>query len=380
MVGQGDGGRAFLACLPQAVGAQAVLRRVAESERIAVRAVRPCGQRGQPAGVVARRQLALVPVALLGRRLRVQPLLHGLRPLGPALPEDREGAAALALAALHGIGQRALARAGGQRLLGQAAHVGDQRLHAAPDGEHGVECVAAQRIALLAPVVLRGLGLHGTLVGSQLFVEQAAAVERVFAQHALAPGVDGVDGRVVHAFGGHGQAPGGAGAQRPVGVGRPQRGQEIVAGGHLGFAAKALRGFEQARADAVGQLACGRARERHDQDLCRAQRPGKGAALAMAQHQAQVERGNGPGLAGAGAGLDQAAAPQRKIDGLQGGAVARLRRGRCGAHAVAPSAASTAGAWGTARTSVAAQCASGPYTVCASHSKRPSSVSASKSG
>jgi hypothetical protein len=44
-----------------------------------------------------------------------------------------------------------------------------------------------------------------------------AAVEGVLAQHALAPGVDGVHGRVVHGLGGHRQAPGGLLARGPAG-------------------------------------------------------------------------------------------------------------------------------------------------------------------
>ena len=188
-----------------------------------------------------------------------------------------------------------------------------------PDLQGLVQQLVGQRVALLAPVVLRGLGLSLAFVRLQRFVEEVAAVEGMLAQHALAPGVDGVDGRVVHAFGRHGQAPGRAFTGRAFRVGLAQRVQEAVVGRRFGLATKALHGLDQAPAYAIRQLARGRAREGHDEDVGRHQRPLEGraadavqAALAMPQHQAQVERGDGPGLAGAGAGLDQAAAPQRE--------------------------------------------------------------------
>ena len=201
--------------------------------------------------------------------------------------------------------------------MAQAAHVLHQGIHAGPDGQHGIQRGAGQRIALLAPVVLGGFGLALLLVGLQGFVEQAAAVEGMLAQHALAPGVDGVDGRVVHAFGGHGQAPGGLLACRAFGVGLQQGLQQAVVCGHRPLATEAGHGFDQAGADAVGQLARGCAREGHDQDVGRHQGPPEGLRAAVPQHQAQVEGGDRPGLAGAGAGLDQAAAVQGKVGGVE---------------------------------------------------------------
>ena len=326
---------------------------------------------------MALRQLALVPVALLGRGLVVQPLLDLPRAPGPVGLERSDGRAPRLPLAQHAICQGARARAFGHVLRHQAAHVGDQGVHAPPDREHRVERLARQRVALLAPVVLRGLGLHGALVGAEFLVEQAAAVESMLAQHALAPGVDGVHGRVVHALCGQCQAPGGLGARRTLGVAGQQLRQEAVAVGHGGLAPEAPGGFEQARADAVGQLARGGAREGHHQDLGRAQRAGKAVLGAMAEHQAQVERGDGPGLAGAGAGLDEAATPEREVDGVQRGGLGRAHADTSGAGAAVsgppPGCACT-------RTCSVAQSASGPQTPWARASKRPSADSASKSG
>ncbi len=287
------------------------------------------------------------------------------------------GVAARLLGLLHAVGQRACAGAGRQVLRGQAAHVVHQRLHAAPHGQHGVQGGAIERVALLAPVVLRSLDLHGGFVGAQFLVKQVAAVKGVFAQHALAPGIDGVHGRVVHAFGGQRQAPGGLGARRAIGVGGQQIGQEGIVRGHGRLAPKALRRFYQAGADAVRQFARGGAGEGHHQNVGRAQRAGKGLAAPVAEHQAQVERSNGPGFARARAGLDEAAAPQREIDGVQRRAVGATVQGR--AHAASPVAGAGLPASGWMRTCTCsrAQSASGPPMDAARASKRPSSVSVS---
>ena len=76
-----------------------------------------------------------------------------------------------------------------------------------------------QRVALLAPVVLQGFGQALGLVGLQGFVQQAATVQRMLAQHALAPGINGEDGGIVHALGGQLQPPGGLFALGGFGVG-----------------------------------------------------------------------------------------------------------------------------------------------------------------
>ena len=387
--GQRDRRRAGLARFQQAVGAQAVLGRRGEFKGVQSRALCPGAHLPKPLGVMGRLEFGAVPVAHLGRGLGVQPLLHGLCPVGPAHLERCHGRAAGVHGAGDAFGQRAVASAGGQRGLGQLAHFFHQRVHVFPEAQHGVDTFCIQWIALLAPVVLGGFGLHGALVGVQFLVKQAAAVKGVLAQHALAPGVDGVDGGIVHAFGRHGQAPGGVLAGVALRVRGQQSGQKGVVRRHLGRAAKALRRLQQARADAVGQLARGSAREGHHQNVGRPERLRKGVAIPMAQHQPQVQRGNRPGFAGAGAGLDQAAAPERKGQRLErvagvGVPGQRPQGGWQCRHAVSTfagsAAASVAGTCTVARTWPDAHRASGAQTSCASASMRSSALSASKSG
>ena len=90
----------------------------------------------------------------------------------------------------------------------QRLHIFHQRIHAGPDLEYLFQHLARQRVALLAPVVLSSLQLTLAFIGFQRLVEQIAAVKRVLAQHALAPGVNGVNGGIVHALCRHIEPPG----------------------------------------------------------------------------------------------------------------------------------------------------------------------------
>ena len=376
IVRQGDGWGTRFAHLQQALGGQTPLGGIGQVQHAAVSAAGPRGQSGEPSVVVARRQRSPLPVTGFGRGLGIQPVLHGLRARRPADFQGSDGAALRLHMLLHAIGQRARATAGRQGLLGQLLHVAHQGIDIAPHVQHGIQRFAAQRVALLAPVVLCGFSVDGVLIGAEFFVKQAAAVKRVFAQHALAPSVDGVHRRVVHAFGRHRQTPSSAAALGAFGVGGEQVGQKLVLRRHCNLATKALRRFYQAGTDAVRQFARGSAGERHHQNVSGAQRLRKAVIAAVAQHQAQVQRGNRPRFAGAGTGFNQATAPERKVDGVQGSAF--HWGGMC--HADTPSTLSMAKPCGVAFTWVLAHSASGPQMECASPSKRPSSVSASKSG
>ena len=115
-----------------------------------------------------------------------------------------------------------------RHLAQQRLHIGQERIHAGPHLQHLRQGIGAQAVALLAPVVLHGLGEQGFFIGHQLFVEQAGTVKGVLAQHALAPSVDGVDAGLVHALGGHGQSPGGLLARGRVSVVVQQALQVIV--------------------------------------------------------------------------------------------------------------------------------------------------------
>ena len=161
---------------------------------------------------------------------------------------------------------------------------------------------------MLTPVVAHHFGKQLAVVGFQGLAEQAAAVEGVLAQHALAPAVNGRHRRLVHPLRGQLQAPG---ALRPFGggeVGLQGRQQGIT----LGITTKHRGGFHQARTDAITQLAGGGIGEGHHQNLRRQQRLAERRLAAMTEDQAQVQRRDGVGLAGTGAGLDQTAAVQRE--------------------------------------------------------------------
>ena len=288
-----------------------------EVGRIGAVALGPGRQRRQPGAVKTRRQLALVEGAGLERKLRVQPVAHRFGALRPAAFEGGHRPRPLGAQALDQVTQLALAGVSGQHLIQQGPGVIGQRTEIAPDRQCAVPGRAWQRVELGAPVVACGLGQQRGLVGGEFFIKQAAGIKRMLAQHALAPGVDGVHRRVVHALGRHRQPPGRCLARWSGGMVGQQAGQQAVVRGGLGLAPKNTGGFKQAGADAVGQLAGGGPGKGHHQDLGRLQRTLKRRSIAVAQHQAQVERGNRPGLARAGAGLDQTAAPERKAQCVQ---------------------------------------------------------------
>ena len=206
----------------------------------------PGRQTAQPDAVVARRQLFFVERARFGGQCVVQPTLHGQRALRPAGFEGPDVSAAPGRQAGDQLSQAALAGAAGHGLRQQLAGVVGQCLDAAPGGQRRVPGRARQRVDLGPPVVAGGLVGHGALVGVEFFVEQAAAVEGVLAQHALAPGVDGVHRRVVHALGGQAQPPRGGAARGGLGVVGQQIGQKRVGRAGRGFTAKAARGLQQA--------------------------------------------------------------------------------------------------------------------------------------
>ena len=174
----------------------------------------PVFEGGEPLGVLLGAQASAIPVFFVVCGLPVQPVLHRLRALGPALAQLLHGLGALGAGLRQHLCQGLMGVHRGRGLRGQGAHVGHQRFHIAPDGQHLLQRWGVQRVAALAPVVLRGFGAQGFFVGYQCFVKQAAAVKGVFAQHALAPGVDRVDGGLVHALGGVVQRPGGLAARR----------------------------------------------------------------------------------------------------------------------------------------------------------------------
>ena len=228
---------------------------------------RPGAQGVQPAIDTTKLQLAAVENTHLRCELSLQPGAHGGSAFGPAHFQLRQCRDARRAGFVDALGQAGGSACAGKGLVQQALHVTGQCVHVRPgrqrDGQRGL----VQRIDLLAPVVAHGLVAQGGLVGLQFFVEQAAAVEGVFTQHALAPGVDGEDGRVVHALGRHRQAPSRLFTHRAGFMRVKQRGQKGVVRRHLGRATEAGRRLHQALADAVRQFTRGSLGEAHHQDF-----------------------------------------------------------------------------------------------------------------
>jgi len=245
-----------------------------------------------------------------------------------------------------------------QRHRHQGAHVLFERGDIAPDALHLRHQRRGHGVELLTPVVLHGFETQRGFIADQVFFKQAATVKGVLAQHALAPGVDGVDGRVVHGLRGQRQPIRCLFAGLAFGVFVTEAFEKGIV--RFGNAPEHLRRLGQTGADAVRQLAGGGSGEGHHQHVLRQHGAhGCSAFAAVAQHQAHIERSNCPGLARACARLDQVAAAQRKAVGVEG---------VCGAHESSPS--SSAGASGkTSTCACAAQALSGAYTACANRSR-----------
>ncbi len=364
-----------------AAGAQAVGRELGPSFIVELGLllrglIQPGLQRVKPAANALKTIFALAQ--RVGRRLhqRAQPLPHGRDALGPLRLEHAHLrllrlAQPLPEVEQRGVTNRAQRRPG----LGCAQprfHLALQRADVRPHLEHAVQRRARKRIDLLPPEVAHGLRGEFAFVGHQIFVEGMTAVEGVFAQHALAPGVDGEHGRVIHRLRRHRQAPGGGLPRTSRRIAVQQARQKFIIRLGCEGALEALRRLHQTRPNAFGQFACGGAGEGHHQNLLRTQRAGKRASfVAVAQHQAQVECGDGPGLAGARAGFDEAAALQGQGQGIEGF--------RGGSHAA--SFVPAAGVWPWRMTTAcAAQSAKGWNSLAWQVLKRPSALRLAKSG
>ena len=294
--------------------------------------VSPSGQCRQPTSTTIAIEPLLVPMAGVVVQLPLHPIEHGLRAFGPTLSQLIQGLRARRNRLCQQLRERLCGIGVGCGLGQQIAHVGHQRIHIAPHGQHLREGRFGQGIAALAPVVVRGFGAQRNFVGHQGFVKQTAAVKSVLTQHALAPGVNREDGGFVHALRRDVQEPCRVRACLARRIVSQQRREERVVV-FFGVTAETTCRLQQARADTVGQFPRGRPGKGHHQNFRGSQCAGERVCTAMAQHQAQVERGNRPGFAGAGAGFDQAAAPQVQLCGLQGLAIA---------HSPSPSLASMA--------------------------------------
>lgn len=125
---------------------------------------------------------------------------------------------------------------------------------------------------MLPPVIIGGVVEQRLFVLDQLFVEQAPAIECMFAQHALAPAVDGKNRCFVHRFGSQHQAVRCHLAFAMPGVGCEDSVKVIVGLDACAIAvdtAEVRGGIDQPLAYAVRQFAGGGTGKGHDQYLRR---------------------------------------------------------------------------------------------------------------
>ena len=140
------------------------------------------------------------------------------------------------------------------------------------------------------------------MIGFQGLSEQAAAVERMLAQHALTPAVDGRDRGFIHPLRSDIEAIGTAGPLLRIEL-IAQVSDQSVRG--RGLVAKKPRRLGQSRANSLAQLFGRRVGKRHHEDLRRQQLAGKPAQLtAVPEDEPQIERRNGEGFAGTGTRFD----------------------------------------------------------------------------
>jgi len=192
-------------------------------------------------------------------------------------------------------------------------------------GTNPVQRIALHRITEQSPVIAQHFAEQVAVIGLQGLRKQGAAVECMFAQHALAPTVDGGDGRFVHPLRGDVQTIGASGPLRRVKLLTQFDNQGIR---RRGFFTEKPRGLGQPRTDSFTQFFGGGISERHHKNLRGQQLPAEAARFAaVPKDQPQIKRRDSKGLAGAGTGLDKLTAVQRE--------------GQCqrclGTHARAPS-------------------------------------------
>ena len=152
-----------------------------------------------------------------------------------------------------------LARAAKQR-----AHTRHQCRGAAPVGAYPVQCIAVHGVAKQPPVITQYFAQQVAVVGFQSLGKQAATVEGMLAQHALAPTVNGRNRSFIHPLGGDIETSGASG---------PLLGSKLVTQfldesiRSLDLATEISRCFCQTGTNAVAQLFGRCIRKGHNEDL-----------------------------------------------------------------------------------------------------------------
>ncbi|MNU95674.1 hypothetical protein D3C71_856960 [compost metagenome] len=93
----------------------------------------------------------------------------------------------------------------------QSANARQQRRRATPIATHPIQRIALHRVTEQTPVVAQDFTEQIAVIGFQGLGKQAATVERVLAQHALAPTVNRRNGSFIHPLRGNVQSIGAAG-------------------------------------------------------------------------------------------------------------------------------------------------------------------------
>ena len=161
------------------------------------RALRPGFEHAQPVGAFFDTQFLTIPAVIFGGQLGLDPAEQVVGLVHPPQLERRQLRLALGQGTRVDLRQRTR-RGLGQGHGHQGPHVGVEGGHVAPDALHLRHLLGWHGVELLAPIVLHGFQAQCGLIADQVFFKQVAAVKSVLAQHALAPSVNGVDGRVVH--------------------------------------------------------------------------------------------------------------------------------------------------------------------------------------
>ena len=169
--------------------------------------LRPAAQAVEPFRQIVRLHLDAVEAFGIGGAVAGDPRFHGVGARHPALFQAGQ-LRAPSPAVRDRPATTGTLRSPSPIMPGRRASSRTAFFSAATSGqqvEQHRQRLLAQGVDLLAPVIVGGILEQRLLVADQFLVEQAAAVERVLAQHALAPGVDGEDRRLVHGFGGQHQ-------------------------------------------------------------------------------------------------------------------------------------------------------------------------------
>ena len=216
-----------------------------------MRRSRPFAQGLEPFLVVNRFELDAIPCAFIVGKLAVEPVFQALGFVLPALGQSLQSLRHLLALTTDQLAQTASSRLCRNIFTRQRLHVANQGAHMRPDAQNFFQQLTRQRITLLAPVVLRGFHLALAFIGLQRFIKQVAAIKSMFAQHALAPGINGVNGSVIHALRRHVEPPGCVLALCAGRVTVAQLTQKGIKWRRLGLATKALHGFHQTMANTV---------------------------------------------------------------------------------------------------------------------------------